>query len=68
MPAYLNDDELFFALRACRRLEDIAARVATGARQVGHGVPPAADARQMQECAASVRVVLERAEARGKVH
>lgn len=62
MPAYLNDDELFFALRACRRLEDIAARVATVAR------PSAADARQMQECAASVRVVLEQAEARGKVH
>lgn len=59
MPAYLNDDELFFALRACRRLEDIAARVAR---------PSAADARQMQECAASVRVMLERAEARGKVH
>jgi hypothetical protein len=62
MPAYLNDDELFFALRACRRLEEIAARVATVSR------PSAADARQMQECAASVRVVLEQAEARGKVH
>lgn len=62
MPAYLNDDELFFALRACRRLEDIAARVATVAR------PSEADARQMQECAASVRVMLQQAEARGKVH
>jgi hypothetical protein len=62
MPAYLNDDEMFFPLRACRRLEDIAARV-TGAQR-----PAVADLRQLQECAASVRVVLERAEARGKVH
>jgi hypothetical protein len=49
-------------MRACRRLEDIAARVTGGER------PAAADLRQLQECAASMRVVLERAEARGKVH
>lgn len=62
MPAYLDDADLYFALRACRHLEDIATRVATLAR------PSAADAGQLQECATGVRLLVDRVEARGKVH
>lgn len=54
MPAYLNDDELLFALRACRQLEDIAVREAAAERPSGTEVV----------CASCSR----RAEARGKVH
>lgn len=62
MPAYLNDDELFFLRERCERLEAIAGRIATAPQ------PADADARKLQECASSVRVLLERAEARGQVH
>lgn len=62
MPAYLNDDELFYVRRACLRLEETAARLATAER------PSEADARHLQDDAASLRLLLERAEARGRVH
>lgn len=61
MPAYLNDDELFFLRERCKRLEDIAERMA-------NGEPSEADARRLEECASSARCLLERAEARGNVH
>lgn len=62
MPAYLNDDELFFALRECHKLEELADRLSQRADT------SAPDAARLKACAAGVRFLLERAEARGKVH
>ena len=62
MPAYLNDDELFYLRERCGRLEEMAGRMANAER------PSGADARQLEECAAGVRLLLKRAEARGEVH